>query len=151
MQPGANELLTGIKQTIVNALLPELQTEQARGQAMYTIVVIDHLIARWDIEGSQLLEEHAELRALLAQALDTLGEDTRLRDALDAAGSISSGPRALDAENERMRSLIPALARDLPAGSNDPRILELDAAIRRYIRHQHRRDQQIVQVGAVGW
>ena len=151
MQPGVTELLTGIKQTIVNALLPELQSEQARGQAMYTIVLIDHLIARWDIEGSLLLEERSELRAVLTQALDTLGEDPRLRGALEAARSDAAGPRALDAENERMRSLVPALARDLPAGSNDPRILELDAAIRRYIRQQHRRDQQIVQVGALGW
>ena len=49
-----------------------------------------------------------------------------------------------------MRRLVPMLARLLPL-TTDERVLELDAAIRAYIRNQHRRDQAIVQVGALGW
>jgi len=150
MRPDGPEVLNGIKQIIFNILLPELQTEQARAQAMYSTLLLDHVIARWEIEGGTLLEERAELRALLTQALTVFGTDERVRAALDGSLSPATSPRALDAENERMRSLVPALARELPhTGSEE--VLELDGAIRAYIRNQHRRDQQIVQVGGLAW
>jgi hypothetical protein len=149
MQPGATEVLNGIKQIIFNILLPELQTEQARQQAMYSSLLLDHVIARWEIEGALLLEERAELRALLTQAL-TVVDDPGIREALAASSETPSAPKALDAENDRMRRLVPALARALPADGGE-RVLELDAAIRAYIRNQHRRDQAIVQVGGLAW
>ena len=150
MQPGVTELLTGIKNIIFNTLVPELQTPQARQEAMYSTILIEHLIARWEIEGALLIEEHNELRTLLTQALEVLGEDASLREALDAASTMPPSPRALDAQNERMRSQVPAIARKLPP-TNEPRVLELDAAVRAYIRDQHRRDRQIVQVGELAW
>ncbi len=153
MQPGAIEVLNGVKNIILNVFVPELQTEQARGQAMYSTLLIDHVIARWEIESPLLLEERGELRALLTQALSVLGEEfgPRLRAALEAAESASAGPRALAAENDRMRTLVPAMARALPASSDDERVMELDGALRTYIRNQHRRDQAIVQVGGLAW
>ncbi|MBI1816332.1 MAG: hypothetical protein HYR72_15245 [Deltaproteobacteria bacterium] len=150
MQPGATELLIGIKNIIFNILLPELQSEQARGQVMYSSVLIDHLIARWEIEGPLLLEERAELRALLTQALAVLGDDARIDEALAAASDTVAGPRALAAANERMRTLVPALARALPP-EGAARVQELAATIRAYIRNQHRRDQQLVAVGGLEW
>lgn len=154
MQPGAGEVLNGVKQIIFSILLPELQTEQARQQAMYASLLLDHVVARWDIEGPLLLEERAELRALLTQALAVLGDTgglaPRMREALEAAPLATAGPRTLDAENERMRSLVPALARAV-WGTRDERLLELDGAVRAYTRNQHRRDQQIVQVGGLAW
>ncbi len=154
MQPGASEVLNGVKQIIFSILLPELQTEQARQQAMYASLLLDHVVARWDIEGPLLLEERAELRALLTQALAVLGDTgglaSRMREALEAAQLTTAGPRTLDAENERMRSLVPALARAAWA-TKDERLLELDGAVRAYTRNQHRRDQQIVQVGGLAW
>ena len=150
MRPDGPEVLNGIKQIIFNILLPELQTEQARAQAMYSTLLLDHVIARWEIEGGLLLEERAELRALLTQALRVFGNDERVRGALEASISPATAPRALDAENERMRSLVPALARELPKTGSEE-VLELDGAIRAYIRNQHRRDQQIVQVGGLAW
>jgi hypothetical protein len=153
MQPGAIEVLNGVKNIILTILVPELQTEQARGQAMYSSLLIDHVIARWEIEGPLLLEERAELRALLTQAVGVLqGEFApRLRAALAATESAPASPRALAAENDRMRTLVPAMARALPPDGDDECVMELDAAIRAYIRNQHRRDQAIVQVGALAW
>ncbi|MBI4517236.1 MAG: hypothetical protein HY699_15630 [Deltaproteobacteria bacterium] len=154
MQPDATAVLNGVKQIIFNILLPELQTEQARQQAMYTGLLLDHVIARWEIEGGLLLEERAELRALLTQALAVLGDGgelgPRVRAALEGAAGSGASPRAMDTANERMRTLVPALARALPQDGGE-RILELDAAMRAYIRNQHRRDQQIVQVGGLAW
>ena len=150
MQPGPVELLNGIRQIIFNIFVPELQSEQARQQAMYSGLLIDHLIVRWEIEGPLLLEERAELRTLLTRGLAVLGEDPGLRAALETANPSPAAPRALEAENERMRKLVPAMARALPDSGEEP-VLELDAAIRAYIRNQHRRDQQIVQVGALAW
>ena len=154
MQPGASEVLNGVKQILFTILLPELQTEQARQQAMYATLLLDHVVARWDIEGPLLLEERAELRALMTQALATLGEAgglaPRLREALEAAQTVTAGPRTLDSENERMRSLVPALAREVWE-TRDEQLLELDGAIRAYTRNQHRRDQQIVAVGGLAW
>ena len=149
MQPGATEILNGVKNIILNTLLPELQTEQARQQAMYTSVLLDHLSARWDIEVPLLREEHAELRTLLAQAAAVIG-DPQLREAVAASVEVPAWPQALAGENERLRRLVPALTRALPPRA-DPRVLDLEAAIRAYLRNQHRRDEAIVQVGALGW
>lgn len=153
MQPGATELLNGIKHIIFNIFVPELQTEQARAQAMYSSVLIDHLIARWEIEVPLLLEERVELRMLLTQALPVVADEIgpRVREALDGSENTNGGPKAIDAENERMRSLVPAIHRALPTQSELPRALELEASIRAYIRNQHRRDQAMVQVGELAW
>jgi hypothetical protein len=154
MRPGASEVLNGVKQIILNILQPELQTEQARLQAMYATLLLEHVAARWDIEGPLLLEERAELRALMTQALSLLGGAgglaPRLHEALEPGQTTAAGPRALDAENERMRRLVPALAREV-WDAKDERLLELDAAVRAYTRNQHRRDQKIVEVGEVAW
>jgi len=154
MQPGTSEVLNGVKQIIFNILLPELQTEQARQQAMYATLLLDHVAARCDMEGFLLLEERGELRALLTQALAVLGERgglaPRLHEALEAAQPTTAGARTLDAENERMRSLVPALTREV-WGAKDERLFELEAAIRAYTRNQHRRDQKIVEVGGLAW
>ena len=153
MQPGATELLNGIKHIIFNIFVPELQTEQARAQAMYASVLIEHLIARWEIEVPLLLEERAELRTLLTQALPVIadGLGPRVREALAGSESAGGGPKAIDGENERMRTLVPAIHRALPGQSDDPQIMELDGAIRAYIRNQHRRDKAFVQVGELAW
>ena len=153
MQPGATELLNGIKNIIFNIFVPELQTEQARAQAMYSSVLIEHLIARWEIEVPLLLEERAELRALLTQAFGVVAEEfgARIWEVLGAAENTSGGPKSIDAENERMRTLVPAIARTLPPNSAAPPVMELDAAIRSYIRNQHRRDQAMVLVGGLAW
>ena len=153
MQPGATELLNGIKHIIFNIFVPELQTEQARAQAMYSSVLIEHLIARWEIEVPQLLEERAELRSLLTQALGVVADEfgPRIREALVAAESVSGGPKRIAAENEQMRTLVPAIARALPLSSAAQPVLELDAAIRSYVRNQHRRDEAMVLVGGLAW
>jgi len=153
MRPGATELLSGIKDIIFNIFVPELQSEQARAQAMYSSVLIEHLIARWEIEMPLLLEERAELRGLLTQALAVVAGDLgpRVREALAGSENAGGGPKAIDAENERMRTLVPAIHRTLPAKSDEPQTMELDAAIRAYIRNQHRRDKAFVQVGELTW
>jgi len=153
MRPGATELLNGIKNIIFNIFVPELQTEQARAQAMYSSVLIEHLIARWEIEVPLLLEERAELRPLLTQALGVVAEEfgLRIREALAAAENVGGGPKSIEAENERMRTLVPAIARALPLNPATPPLMELDAAIRSYIRNQHRRDEAMVLVGGLAW
>ena len=153
MQPGATELLNGIKHIIFNIFVPELQTEQARAQAMYSSVLIEHLIARWEIEVPQLLEERAELRSLRTPALGVVADEfgPRIREALVAAESVSGGPKRIAAENEQLRTLVPAIARALPLSSAAQPVLELDAAIRSYVRNQHRRDEAMVLIGGLAW
>lgn len=148
MRPDATEILNGIKQIMFNILLPELQSEQARAQVMYSSLLIDHVIARWEIEGPLLLEERAELRDLMTKAL-TVVNDARIREGLDASTKESGGPRTLATDNERLRSLVPILASELPADNESAR--EVDAAIRAYIRNQHQRDQALVAVGGINW
>ena len=155
MQPGPIELLNGIKQIIGNALLGELQTETARAQAMYVIVLIDHLIARWDIEGPLLVEERAELRALLTRAAAALRDHSALtaqiRATLEAPESSSASALALSTETRRMRSLVPAIAPVVAKADKQEPVRELADLLHMYIRNQHRRDLQLVQVGALGW
>jgi len=149
MQPSATDVLNGVKNIIVNIVLPELQTEQARQQVMYSTILIDHVIARWEIERPLMAEEHAELRGLLTQALGVV-DDPRIREALAGGSDAPLSPKALATENERMRRLVPVIARLLPEAKTEP-VAELDAAIRAYIRNQHLRDRAMVQVGELAW
>jgi hypothetical protein len=155
MQPGPIELLNGIKMIIMTALLPEVQTETARAQVMYTTVLLDHLIARWDLEGPLLLEERAELRALLTRALGVLRDrralEVDLRAALAVPDSVPVSPGALQQETDRMRRLVPVLSDALGEYGDAEGHRELAAALHAYIRNQHRRDVQLVQVGALAW
>jgi hypothetical protein len=153
VRPAPIELLSGIKQIITNALLPELQTEQARQQALFTTVLLDHLAARWENEVPLLLEERSELVVLMRRALAAVGDTSelgqRLRQALPEQPDRELGPGALDRENERMRMLLPELARS--EAVRNPDSSDLDTALRSYVRRQHRRDQEIVRIGGLSW
>jgi len=150
MQPDAIDILNGVKHIIVNMLLPELQTEQTRQQAMLTTVLLDHVVARWRTEVPLLQEEHAELRAVLTQAL-AVTPDPRLRETLQASVTTPTTADPLRGANERMRCLLPALHRAVNATGSDAPQQALAAAIQTYLRNQHRRDLKIVEVGALGW
>jgi hypothetical protein len=149
MQPSAIDVLNGVKDIILTMLVPELQTEQARQQALYAGVLLEHVAARWEIEAPLLREEYAELRAVLTRAAGVV-ESPGVRAVLAEPDEAPASSRALASKNEHMRRLLPALARALPT-SSDIRVRELEAAIRAYIRNQHRRDEMIVQVGALTW
>jgi hypothetical protein len=155
MQPGPIELLNGIKMIIMNALLPEVQTETARAQAMYTTVLLDHLIMRWGIEEPLLVEERAELRALLTRALGVLRDrpklEVDLRGALAEPHGAPVNTEALHRETDSLRRLVPELAAALCEPRDAQGHREVAAALHAYIRNQHRRDLQLVQVGAIGW
>jgi hypothetical protein len=154
MQPGPIELLNGVKMIIMSALVPELQTEAARAQALYTTVLLDHLIARWGIESPLLLDERAELRGLLAQALRVLRDrpelEASVRAALAEPGEVPGSPGPLYRETDQMRRLVPQVAAAL-GDSDEAEHREWAASLHAYIRNQHRRDLQLVEVGAIGW
>ncbi len=153
MQPGVVEALNGIKKVMLEVLLPELQSAQARGQVLYAGVLLDHLAARWEIEYPLLAEERADLSSLLAEARERLGGsaaelerriDALLGPAEPGAGQVP-GPAQLVSDNAAMREVVAALV----SRSSLPE--PMAASLHAYLRRQHHRDERLVAVGALSW
>jgi hypothetical protein len=143
MQPGVVEVLRGVRKVLGEVLLPELQTAQARAQATYALILIDHLTARWAIEHRLLADEEAELRPLV----ERYGVASGLTPPAGAARATTAAADPL-ALAHRVRQLRAALV-DLAGRPGFP--AEAEAQLQAYLEHQNARDKELVAVGELGW
>ena len=97
LRPTLNEIISGMQRTIMEALLPELTSPYAQGQAMSTIIMLGHAASALESAPAYDAAEIKDLRATFA-ALKRLG---------DKHISKKSGLRG-------------ALARALRAGAKNP-------------------------------
>ncbi|MGD0671657.1 MAG: hypothetical protein ABSB13_06245 [Candidatus Binatus sp.] len=97
LRPTLNEIISGMQRTIMDALLPELTSPYAQGQAMSTIIMLGHAASALESAPAYDAAEIKDLRATFA-ALKRLG---------DKHISKKSGLRG-------------ALARALRAGAKNP-------------------------------
>lgn len=105
LRPTLNELISGMQRTIMDALLPELTSPYAQGQAMSAIAMLAHAAAALDSAPAYDAAEIKDLRATFA-ALKRLGDKhiskkSELRGALThALGAGAKNPpdrRAMEA------------------------------------------------------
>jgi len=73
LRPTLNELISGMQRTIMEAMLPELTSPYAQGQAMSTIGMLAHAAASLDRAPAYDAAEIKDLRATFA-ALKRLGD-----------------------------------------------------------------------------
>jgi len=106
LRPTLNEIISGMQRTIMEALLPELTSPYAQGQAMSTIIMLGHAASALESAPAYDAAEIKDLRATFA-ALKRLGDKhiskkSGLRGALARAihASTKNPPdrRALEAE-----------------------------------------------------
>jgi hypothetical protein len=115
LRPTLNELLSGMQRTIMEALMPELTSPYAQGQAMSAIGMLAHAAAVLESAPAYDAAEIKDLRATFA-ALKRLGDKhiskkSGLRGALARATRASAKtPPDLRAMETAMAALVTAVA-----------------------------------------
>jgi len=165
MHPDIGDLIHGIKRTLTEEILPALNSGFAREQLGYTLFLCEHMAARWDHAHIYMAQEHGDLRATLAAALD-VGRRCRAPSAslsalLDTtavtlATEETGGPRPLRALSAANAELKAALVRLLGAcedtASVDQDVLtEMRRTLRGFMTRQLSRDEEWVSTAQIGW
>jgi hypothetical protein len=90
MHPNSEEVLRGVAGALVTHVLPELQSQYARAQLMFSVTMLGVVANGLDGAAQQLIDDNASLRALALRAADALSNErdaAALRDDLRAAGA----------------------------------------------------------------
>jgi hypothetical protein len=158
MYPAFPDVLRAIRENLMRELIPELATDYGREQATGTILLIDHLLSRWDRAIEALREENDDLRATLRQ-IDAEAPSTGASAAEphpeksecgcgDAAtrGAATAGcGEALSVENRELRARLAVVLAHAPDGSAALRLAE------GFMVRQLERELAAVAVGAITW
>lgn len=137
MYPHVPEVLRAVRQNLLEQLVPELTTEYAREQAGGVLLLIEHLLSRWDRALDALRAEYEDLRTTVAQlggAIPAAAEDA----------TRATGDELIAA----IRALRAVLAEVIANAPDDSRALRLVEA---FCARQLARDEAAVAVGALTW
>jgi hypothetical protein len=138
MYPHFPEVLRAVRQNLVEQLMPALATEYAREQAGGLLLLLEHLLSRWDRALDALRDEHEDLRATVAQ----------LAAATPVAALEGAMPTSGDELIAAIRALRAELAEVIASAPDDSRALRLVEA---FCARQLARDEAAVAVGALTW
>jgi len=132
LRPTLNELISGMQRTIMEAMLPELTSPYAQGQAMSTIGMLAHAAASLDRAPAYDAAEIKDLRATFA-ALKRLGDKhiskrSGLRGAL--ARAIRAGAK-IPPDRRAMEAAMAAFATAVALGHADDGVAR---HVRAYLR-----------------
>jgi hypothetical protein len=115
MRPNAEELLRGIQRSLASYVLPEVQSDYARAEVMFSSMMLGVLIRDLDGAAQQLVEDSAALRALALRGAEELAaaaepelgaELRRLAATRDSTARLSGLSRA----NQELTAAIARLA-----------------------------------------
>ncbi len=132
MYPHVSEVLRAVRQNLVEQLMPALATEYAREQAAGVLLLIEHLLSRWDRALDALRDEHEDLRTTVAELGGTAAEHP----------TPASGDELIAAIGE----LRTAVAGVIASAPDDSRALAL---VEGFCARQLARDEAAVAVGAL--
>ena len=138
MYPHFPVVLRAVRQNLIEQLVPALATEYAREQAGGSLLLIEHLLSRWDRALDALRDEHDDLRATVAQ----------LGAGAPAAAPERATPTSGDELITAIRELRAELAVVITNAPDDSRALQLAEA---FCARQLVRDEAAVAVGALTW
>ena len=133
MYPAFPDVLRALRANLMREIIPDLTTDYAREQATGMLLLIEHLLSRWDRALDALREENKDLRHTLAR----IGESV--------APSAAGRGEELIAENRELRARLASVIASAPPGS---------AALRRavgFMTRQLEREKAAVAVGALTW
>jgi hypothetical protein len=142
LRPTLNELIGGMQRTIMEALLPELTSPYAQGQAMSAIAMLAHAAAALESAPAYDAAEINDLRATLA-AIKRLGDKHLpkkggLRDALKRASRASAKNPP---DRRAMEAAMSAFATAVALGQLDERVAR---HVRGYIRRNLERSRKLL-------
>jgi hypothetical protein len=142
LRPTLNEVISGMQRTIMEALLPELSSPYAQGQAMSAILILSHAAAALESAPAYDAAEIKDLRATFA-ALKRLGDKhiakkSGLRGAL--AGAIRASAKS-PPDRRAMEAAMAAFATAVALGDADESVAR---HVRGYIRRNLERSLNLL-------
>jgi hypothetical protein len=130
MRPTLAEQLRGLRHILENAVQPEVRGEYPRETLQGVIRALDMLARRVSDVGPFLEWDNRETRTLL----ESIAAQAPLGGSLDPDAPIAPGDlEALDAENDRLRTL---LAAAIPTLEDDDGAAELHRAVVAHLRER---------------
>jgi len=142
LRPTLNEVVSGMQRTIMEALLPELTSPYAQGQAMSAILILAHAAAALESAPAYDAAEIKDLRATFA-ALKRLGDKhiskkSGLRGAL--AGAIRANAKN-PPDRRAMEAAMAAFTTAVVLGDADEGVAR---HVRGYIRRNLERSRNLL-------
>ncbi len=134
LRPTLNELIGGMQRTIIEAMLPELSSPYAQGQAMSAIGMLAHAAAVLESAPAYDAAEIKDLRATFA-ALKRLGAK-HLSKKSGLRGALARATRASAKNPPDRRAMEAAMA----AFATAVALGEADASVARHVRGYIRRN-----------
>ncbi|MGH7925871.1 MAG: hypothetical protein ACREQH_14905 [Candidatus Binatus sp.] len=134
LRPTLNELLSGMQRTIMEAMLPELTSPYAQGQAMSALAMLAHAATVLESAPAYDAAEIKDLRATFA-ALKRLG-DRHLAKKSALRGALARATRA-SAKNPPERSAMEAAMAEFAAAVA---LGHADGSVARHVRGYIRRN-----------
>jgi hypothetical protein len=128
LRPTLNELVSGMQRTIMEALLPELTSPYAQGQAMSAIGMLAHAAAVLESAPAYDAAEIKDLRATFA-ALKKLG-DKHLSKKSGLRGALARATRASAKNPPDRRAMEAAMA----AFASAVALGDVDDSVARHVR-----------------
>ncbi len=134
LRPTLNEVISGMQRTIMEALLPELTSPYAQGQAMSAILILSHAAAALESAPAYDAAEIKDLRATFA-ALKRLG-DKHISKKGGLRGTLAGAIRASAKNPPDRRSMEAAMA----AFATAVALGDADESVARHVRGYIRRN-----------
>ena len=128
LRPTLNELISGMQRTIMEALMPELTSPYAQGQAMSAIGMLAHAAAVLESAPAYDAAEIKDLRATFA-ALKRLG-DKHISKKSGLRGALARATRASAKDPPDRRTMEAAMA----AFATAVALGEVDESVGRHVR-----------------
>jgi hypothetical protein len=144
MRPNAEELLRGAQASLMTYVLPEVQTEYARAEAMLVIALLGIVSAQCDGAAQTLVDDNAALRSLALRGAEALAGRAEHAELIDALGSLAAGAETslriseLAAANAQLRAALARLG-VTTQDRDDASLRELRTAILAYLRDEAER------------
>lgn len=145
MYPQFPNVLRAIRQSVMCDIMPDLGSDYAREQATGLLLLIEHLLDRWDRALDALREENADLSATLRAIAASGGGSDAAGEVVDGDPAGSGRGEELIAANQKLRARLAAVMARAPEGSEALRLAR-DFAVR-----QLDREKTAVTVGAITW
>ena len=134
LRPKLNEVISGMQRTIMDALLPELTSPYAQGQAMSAIIMLAHAAAVLESAPAYDVAEIKDLRATFA-ALMRLG-DKHISKKSGLRGALARAIRASAKNPPDRRAMEAAMA----AFASAVALSHADDGVARHVRGYLRRN-----------
>jgi hypothetical protein len=126
MYPMVPDVIRGVQHTLMQTIMPDLRTDYARAQIGAVLLLLQHLLDRWDRARESLQKEHADLRRTLDSIAGAGGPGGSRSGGTERATAVDDAARSGEALLSEIRELRARLSAVMDTTS-------ADAEVRRFI------------------